>query len=175
MAYIFCGASISMIVSLSESWLVLVVYTFSLLYLIDLHPVDTNVSEFTTDAYQAEIIRHLANKPEMGWYDRSNHPTEQSGSRVPLDVSLPIRRQVGLINCIRTRTLGWKPNGFITAILLLLSSQPQSQTRRRYSPSPKRHTPTDYCTSIMIASTCIFTNPTPSYNRHAIPSTPTSL
>ena len=33
-----------------------------------LYPVDTDVSDFTAVAYQAEIILRLATKPEMGWY-----------------------------------------------------------------------------------------------------------
>ena len=33
-----------------------------------LYLVDTNVSDFTTVAYQAEIILRLATKLEMGWY-----------------------------------------------------------------------------------------------------------
>ena len=36
-----------------------------------LYPVDTDVSDFTADAYQAEIIIRLATKPEMGWYARN--------------------------------------------------------------------------------------------------------
>jgi len=36
-----------------------------------LYPVDTDVSDFTADAYQVEIILRLATKPEMGWYARN--------------------------------------------------------------------------------------------------------
>ena len=36
-----------------------------------LYPVDTDVSEFTAVAYQAEIILRLATKPKMGWYARN--------------------------------------------------------------------------------------------------------
>ena len=36
-----------------------------------LYPVDTDVSDFTVCAYNAEIILHLATKPEMGWYARN--------------------------------------------------------------------------------------------------------
>ena len=35
-----------------------------------LYPVDTDASDFTAIAYQAEIILRLAIKPEMGWYAR---------------------------------------------------------------------------------------------------------
>ena len=34
-------------------------------------PVDTDVSDFTTVAYNAEIILRLATKPVKGWYARS--------------------------------------------------------------------------------------------------------
>ena len=34
-------------------------------------PVDTDVSDFTTVAYNAEIILRLATKPEMIWYVRN--------------------------------------------------------------------------------------------------------
>ena len=36
-----------------------------------LYPVDTDVSDFTACAYNAEIILRLATKPEMGWYARN--------------------------------------------------------------------------------------------------------
>ena len=36
-----------------------------------LYPVDTDVSDFTSCAYNAEIILRLATKPEMGWYARN--------------------------------------------------------------------------------------------------------
>ena len=36
-----------------------------------LYPVDTDVSDFTACAYNAETILRLATKPEMGWYARN--------------------------------------------------------------------------------------------------------
>ena len=36
-----------------------------------LYPVDTDVSDFIANAYQAELILRLATKPEMGWYARN--------------------------------------------------------------------------------------------------------
>ena len=43
----------------------------------DLYPVDTDVSDFTAIAYQAEIILRLATKPEMGWYTRHMHELQK--------------------------------------------------------------------------------------------------
>ena len=42
-----------------------------------LYPVDTDVSDFTAIAYQAEIIIRLATKPEMGWYARNMHELQK--------------------------------------------------------------------------------------------------
>ena len=36
-----------------------------------IYPVDTDVSDFIANAYQAELILRLATKPEMGWYARN--------------------------------------------------------------------------------------------------------
>ena len=56
----------------------------------DLYPIDTDVSNFTAVAYQAEIILHLATKPEMGWYARNINgiqpPIALLASWVPLDI-----------------------------------------------------------------------------------------
>ena len=42
-----------------------------------LYPVDTDVSDFTVIAYQAEIILRLATKPEMRWYACNMHELQK--------------------------------------------------------------------------------------------------
>ena len=46
-----------------------------------LYPVDTDVSDFTASVYNAEIILHLATKPEIRWYAR-NMSELQSPNRI---------------------------------------------------------------------------------------------
>ena len=41
------------------------------------YPVETDVSDFMAISYQAEIIIHLATKPEMGWYARNMYELQQ--------------------------------------------------------------------------------------------------
>ena len=46
-------------------------HTMNMLY--GVYSVDTAVSDFTTIAFQAEIIIRLATKQEMGWYAHNMH------------------------------------------------------------------------------------------------------
>lgn len=55
----------------------------------DLYLMDTDVSNFTTVSYQAEIILRLATKHDMGWYARN---------MVELQ---PLNRTIGLIGTAR--------------------------------------------------------------------------
>ena len=57
-----------------------------------LYPVDTDVSDFTTVTYNAEIIFRLATKPEMGWYAR-NMSELQSPNRI-IGFMVPTRQLI---------------------------------------------------------------------------------
>ena len=46
-----------------------------------IYPVDTDMSDFTTVTYYAEIILRLVSQPEMGWYARNmlkSHPPNRT-------------------------------------------------------------------------------------------------
>ena len=47
-----------------------------------LYPVDTNVSDFTAWAYNADIILCLTIKPEMGWYARNMSDLQSSNRTI---------------------------------------------------------------------------------------------
>ena len=47
-----------------------------------LYPIDTDVSDFTAVAYQAEIILHFATKLEMEWYVRNMNEIQPPNSTI---------------------------------------------------------------------------------------------